>query len=263
MMHTALRITARGWETPPLRAPNGVTIVVALDLRDHVAIVECGDGTRERIPLTPNRSVAEITRDVLETVRRIGGDVTINMTPQETPWTVPLDEDTGHTTYDTAQVERYFEAASNAATVLAEFRAPFIGRATPVNAWWGAFDLGITLFSGAPATPPADDFITRNSATAEQVAVGWWPGDARYPRPAFYGYAFPFPDALHEADVSPGHWNATLGEFVLDWDEARAAPDPHEATLTFFRAVAREAMRLGEWPAELVASLEGVPPPLA
>ena len=26
------------------------------------------------------------------------------------------------------------------------------------------------------------------------IAVGWWPGDARYPRAAFYAYAHPAPD---------------------------------------------------------------------
>jgi uncharacterized protein DUF5996 len=262
LMHSALRITARGWETPPLRAPNGTVIVVALDLREHVALVECGDGSRERIPLTPNRSVAEITRDVLDNVKRIGGEVTINMKPQETSWTTPLDEDTGHATYDTAQVERYFEAATKAAAVLTAFRAPFIGRATPVNAWWGSFDLAVTLFSGSPATPPAEGFIERNAMNAQQVAVGWWPGDARHAQSAFYGYAFPFPEGTEGADVSPGRWDSSLGEFLLDWDDVRAADDPSEPVLTFFRAVAHAGMRLGGWPTELAASLDGQPPPL-
>jgi hypothetical protein len=262
-MHAALRLTARGWETPPLQAPSGTLIVVALDLRTHDALVECGDGSRERIPLTPNRSVAEVTSDVLATVRRVGGDVTINMTPQETPWTTPLDEDTEHATYEPPQVEQYFAAATKAAAVLAAFRAPYIGRATPVNAWWGSFDLAVNLFSGSPATPRSESFIERNSANAEQIACGWWPGDARYPRPAFFGYAYPFPRALEDADVSPGRWDPTLAEFLLDWDDARNSADPRSAALSFLRSVAREAMRLGEWPPMLASSLEGMPPPIA
>ena len=39
------------------------------------------------------------------------------------------------------QVETYFAAATQAALVLAEFRAPYRGRTSPVNAWWGTFDL--------------------------------------------------------------------------------------------------------------------------
>ena len=76
----------------------------------------------------------------------------------------------------------YFAAATRAALVLAALRAPFRGRSTPVNAWWGSFDLAVSLFSGQPAEPPAADFITRNAGNAEQIEVGWWPGDARYPK---------------------------------------------------------------------------------
>ena len=64
--------------------------------------------------------------------------------------------------------------------VLAARRAPYRGRSTPVNAWWGTFDLAVSLFSGQAADPPSNDFIMRNSATAQQIEVGWWPGDARY-----------------------------------------------------------------------------------
>ena len=49
-------------------------------------------------------------------------------TPQEVAWTVRLDEDEQHATYDADQVATYFEAATQAALVLAEFRAPFRGR---------------------------------------------------------------------------------------------------------------------------------------
>ena len=79
-----------------------------------------------------------------------------------------------------AQVAAYFSAATSAALVLAAFRAPYRGRSTPVNAWWGSFDLAVSLISGRPAEPPSANFIPRNAMDAQEVAVGWWPGDARY-----------------------------------------------------------------------------------
>ena len=48
---------------------------------------------------------------------------------------MPLDEDDEHARYDPEQVASYFAAAAQAALVLAEFRAPYRGRSTPVNAW--------------------------------------------------------------------------------------------------------------------------------
>jgi Family of unknown function (DUF5996) len=154
--------------------------------------------------------------------------------------------------------------ATRAAQVLGEFRAPFRGRATPVNAWWGSFDLSVTLFSGRPAEPSADDFITRNAADAQMVEVGWWPGDRRYPRAAFYGFAFPAPDALSRASVSPpaARFDAGLGEFILDWDDVRAARDPRADALEFAHSVFRVAGTLGGWDEVLAGSLAGRPSPL-
>ena len=195
LQHAALRLSGRGWETLPLPAPDGSgALVVALDLHRHEAVAEHSDGRTHRIPLTPDRPVADVTGELLAAVADLVGPVRIDTTPQETPWTVPLEEDYEHHTYDPAQVSAYFTAATQAALVLAELRAPYRGRSTPVNAWWGTFDLAVSLFSGRPVDPPSDDFIMRNSANAEQVEVGWWPGDARYPHAAFFAFAFPPPD---------------------------------------------------------------------
>ena len=122
---------------------------------------------------------------MLTAVGDLVGPVQIDPRPQETPWTVPLDEDDEHATYDPNQVSAYFAVATQAALVLAALRAPYRGRSTPVNAWWGSFDLAVSLFSGQPADPPSEDFIVRNSANAQQIEVGWWPGDARHRRAAF------------------------------------------------------------------------------
>ena len=265
LQHAALRLTARGWETGALPAPDGSGVLtVALDLRRHEVLVDHSGGAAERIPLTPHRSVGQVSRAVLAAVDRLGGRVTIDPTPQEVPWTVPLDEDEQHAHYDPQHAATYFVAATRAARVLADFRAPFRGRCTAVDAWWGSFDLGVTLFSGAWVDPPADDFITRNAADAQSVALGWWPGDPRYPRAAFYGFAFPAPEGLADVTLAParGRFDPDLKEFVLDWDEVRAAADPHAEALRFARSVCRGASALAGWDGELARSLDGVPPPL-
>ena len=137
LQHAALRLTARGWETLPLPAPDGSgAFVVALDLHVNEAVLEHSDGRKSRVALVPNRPVGEVTREVLDAARALGGTVEIDPTPQEVPWNAPLDEDTEHATYDEEAVAAYFSAATRAALVLAAFRAPYRGRSTPVNAWW-------------------------------------------------------------------------------------------------------------------------------
>jgi Family of unknown function (DUF5996) len=211
--HAALRLGTRGWETQPLPVAGGA-VAIRLDLHDHEAVVEHSDGRHEAVPLTPHRAVADVVHDVLDAV---GGGVEIDPTPQEVHWTVPLVEDREHATYDATQVAEYFAAATKAALVLAEYRAPFPGRKTPVNAWWGSFDLAVSLFSGE-----------------QEVAVGWWPGDPNQPTAAYYGYANPARDGFSDADLSPARWESEKGFFLLESD------DPAEA-LAFARALLASA----------------------
>jgi hypothetical protein len=265
LQHAALRLTPRGWETDVLPAPNGSGAFVAgLDLRTHEAIVEHSDGGEARIALTPNRPVADVTREVLEAVGRLAGTVEINPKPQEVPWTAPLDEDREHSTYEPERVATYFTAATQAALVLAEFRAPFRGRATQVDAWWGTFDLAVQFFSGKPADPPGDEFILRNAGDAELIQVGWWPGDQNYGRAAFFAYAHPAPEGFSEADLDPGpaHWDDDVGEFILDWDDIRSEADPHALALEFAHSAFGHACDVCAWDPVLAGSAVGSPPPI-
>ena len=122
----------------------------------------------------------------------------------------------------------------------------------------------MSLYSGRPVDPPSDDFITRNSGNAQQIEVGWWPGNARYPRPAFFAFAYPPPDGFGSATLSPpaAHWDSELGEYILDWDDVRVAPDPHRATMDFGLSAIRHAAAVSGWDPDLAASAQGVPPPV-
>ena len=266
LQHTALRLSARGWETLPLPAPDrSGAIVVALDLHRHEALAEHSDGRAQRVPLASNRPVGDVARELLGAVGDLAGPVEIDPTPQEVQWSVPLDQDTEHATYDRDQVELYFAAATRAALVLAQFRAAYRGRSTPVNAWWGSFDIAVSLFSGRPAEPPSREFIMRNAMDAEEFAVGWWPGDPHYGRAAFYAYAHPAPDAFSSGSLEPAaaRWEQDLGEFVLDFDDLSSSADPHADALAFAHSAFRHACTVCGWDPALPASAEGTPPPVS
>jgi hypothetical protein len=239
-------------------------VVVALDLHRHEAVVEHSDGPRVAIALIPDRPVAAVTREVLATVRDLAGKFAFDPRPQETPWSTPLDEDEEHATFDPTHVRMYFAAAAHAAGVLARLRAPFRGRSTPVNAWWGSFDLATNLFSGQRADPPSQDFISRNAMNVQEVAVGWWPGDERYPNAAFYAYAHPKPSGYESADLQPGaaRWNGALGEFILDWDDVCAADDPRRAAWEFVSSAVWHSCTVCSWDPSLITSLKSDPPPI-
>jgi hypothetical protein len=266
LQHAALRLTARGLETAPLPGPDGSgALVVALDLHEHQAVAEHSDGRAHRVPLQPDRPVGDVTRDVLAAVADLVGPVHIDPRPQETPWNVPLDEDYQHATYDPSQVVTYFGAATQAALALAALRAPYRGRSSPVNAWWGTFDLALSLFSGRSVAPPANDFITRNASDAQQIEIGWWPGDARHPHAAFFAFAFPVPDGFETGNLSPeaAYWNPELQEYLLEWDDVRAMAAPRRAVLDFGHSAIRHASAVAGWDPALAASADGIPPPIS
>lgn len=148
--------------------------------------------------------------------------------------------------------------------MLAALRAPYRGRSTPVNAWWGSFDLAVSLFSGEPVDPPSQDFIIRNSANTQQIEFGWWPGDARYPNAAFYAFAFPAPEGVEGRPLSPkaARWDDNLGEYFLNWEDARIEPDPFRAALDFGLSTIRHLCALSGWDPVLAESAEGLLPPV-
>lgn len=265
LQHAALRLTARGWETLPLPAPDGSgTTVLALDLHAHQTVIEHSDGRRHGVDLAPDRPVGAVTREVLRAVTGMMGPVPFDPLPQEVTWTVPLDQDDQHATYDPDQVAAYLSAATCVATVLSEVRAPFRGRCTPVNAWWGSFDLAVSFFSGEPADPGSSEFIMRNAMDAEEIAVGWWPGDQRYPHAAFYAYAHPAPPGYGQGTLEPSaaRWEPSLGEYILDWDDVVASGDPHRTALLFARSAVASSCASCGWDPALSASLDGRPPPV-
>src|SRR6266702_1496382 len=116
LQHAALRLSARGWETLPLPAPDGSgALVTGLDLQTPEVFIEHTNGHRQQVALTTNRAVADVTQEVLDRLRTVVGGIAIDPTPQEVWWSVPLDQDREHATYDPDAVALYFAAVTRAA----------------------------------------------------------------------------------------------------------------------------------------------------
>jgi hypothetical protein len=96
----------------------------------------------------------------------------------------------------------------------------------------------------------------RNAGDAQQIEVGWWPGDPRYPRAAFFAYAYPAPEGF--AAETPGRLRALLeipaGQRVSEWERLRRAP-VRTSGPSLGRALARaaEVISVGAGQADLTA----------
>ena len=182
-----LYVMARGLHTSPIPHPKGV-FGVDVDFVDHVVSVFTVRGGIERIKLEP-RPVAEFYAELMGALERAGVPVEITTTPTEVANRTPYPEDVEHASYEPDWANRFWRVLVAVDTVMKEHRARFRGKVSPVQFYWGSFDLAYTRFSGRLLEPPAGaDVITRYSHDAEQACAGFWPGDDNVREPIFFAY---------------------------------------------------------------------------
>jgi hypothetical protein len=253
-----LYVTARGLTTSPLPFESR-TFDAELDLFEHALVLRASDGGAARVPL--GGPVADLYGAVMAALRGMGIAVAVSELPSEVPDPIPFPEDREHHTYDPAQAHRFWQVLSRADMVMKRHRARFRGRTSPVHFFWGSFDLANTRYSGRPASPPpGSGTIMRYSEDAEQVCVGFWPGDARIPYAAFFAYGYPRPERVELAEPrpEPARWVEEAGLFLLPYEAVRAAPDPAAAALEFLTSTYDACAAGLGWSADLVST---EPPP--
>jgi hypothetical protein len=246
--NVALYVTPRGLTTSAVPYGQG-TFEMEFDFLAHRLRLRTSAGGEHSIRLFP-RSVADFYAEFMASLRSLGIEVRIWRTPVEFDDTTPFDEDRHHASYDTQYVERFHGILVNCDRVFKQFRARFIGKCSPVHFFWGSFDLAVSRFSGrrAPARPGADR-VTQESYSHEETSCGFWPGDRRFKNPAFYAYSAPVPPGLEGQAVRPdrANWNQQLGEFILTYDDARAAAGPAESILEFCQSTYEAGAKLAQW----------------
>ncbi len=229
-------------------------IEAQFDFIDHALIISTSDGQVERIELVP-KTVAKFYSEVMGAVERLGCDVAIHNAPNEVPNPIPFAEDEEHAAYNPEHAAQLWNALRHTARVMAEFRAQFIGKVSPIHFFWGAPDLAVTRFSGrlapehAGGVPNLPDSIAREAYSHEVSSCGFWPGGEGYPDPVFYAYAYPTPDGFSEAEVKPdaAFWHKGLGEFVLPYEVVQLSADPDEMLHEFFQSTYEAAADLASW----------------
>jgi len=148
-----LYVSARGLATSPIPCRLGI-LEVEFDFIDHVLRIITSRGETRTIQLAP-RSVADFYREFMATLASLQVAAKIWPMPVEIPDPIRFDEDTQHGSYDPEYANRFWRLLVTVDTICKEFRARFIGKASPVHFFWGSFDLAASRFSGrrAPERP--------------------------------------------------------------------------------------------------------------
>jgi hypothetical protein len=241
-------LTARGMTTSAMPYERG-TVEVRFDFIDHKLSIETSEGRMVAFPLKP-QTVAEFYKEFVAALADLGVRLKIWTMPCEIPDPIPFEKDHIHAAYDADAVNKFWRITVWVDQILKEFRAGFLGKASPVHFFWGSFDLAVTRFSGrtAPERPGADP-ITREAYSHEASSAGFWPGGGDIKGPAFYSYAAPEPPGFAERKIRPAaaFYHPQLKEFLLMYDEVRTAASPETALMEFLQSTYDAAADTGNW----------------
>src|ERR1700738_3677098 len=185
-------VTARGMTTSAMPYQQR-GIEVRFDFIEHTVAIETSEGRVVTIALVP-QSVAECYEKFMAALAELGVSVKIWTMPREIPDPTPFAQDHVHSAYDREAVHKFWRILVWVDQVLKEFRAGFLGKASPVHFFWGSFDLAVTRFSGRTAPPHPGgipgmaDEIAREAYSHEVSSAGFWPGNPAHEQAAFYSY---------------------------------------------------------------------------
>ncbi len=244
----ALYVTASGLTTSPIPYGSG-SFEIRFDFIDHRLLIETSGGDVRELKLEP-QSVAEFYRKFMAALHDLGIEVRIYTTPVEFPDPIRFEDDVVHASYDADAVSRFWRILQWSDAVFKEFRAGFIGKASPAHFFWGSFDLAVTRFSGRVAPPrPGADPVTAEAYSHEVSSAGFWPGGSGVEGAAYYAYAAPQPPGFAEYAVKPegAFYHPQLGEYLLMYDDVRRAEVPKETLMQFLQTTYDAAAILGKW----------------
>jgi hypothetical protein len=254
-----LYVSARGLTTSLMHAgTRGVEM--EFDFGDHVLHIATTDGAHRRIALAP-RSVASFFEETMTTLDSLDLQVSLFPRPVEVPVAIPFADDEEHHSYDAAAARRFWQALVHVDRVLNTFRARFIGKASPVQFFWGSFDLATSRFSGRRApkhpggVPNCPDWVQHLAYSHELSSCGFWPGGSA--EGSFFAYAYPTPNGFRDGPVAPSSafFDEDLGEFLLPYSAVRTAADPDETLLAFVQSAYEAGAERAGWDrAELEAT---------
>lgn len=249
---SALYVTTRGLTTSPIPYAVG-TFAIDFDFIGHALEITTSGGEARSFALKP-MPVAAFYRKLMQALGELGIRVKIYSRPVEVVEAIPFKEDTVHASYDAVAVHSFWRALVQANQVFADFRARFLGKASPVHLFWGAFDLAVTRFSGRTApkhpggVPNCPDRVMVEAYSHELSSAGFWAG-AGLGEAAFYSYAYPSPDGFRRSVVLPeaAYFHETLGEFILPYEAVRTASDPAQMLLSFLQTTYDGAATRAAW----------------
>ena len=110
------------------------------DFIDHALVFRTSTGDVRQIELKP-RSVADFYAEFLATLSGLDIEAKFNPVPVEIPNPIPFAQDTVHASYDPEYAHRWWQIMVQIERALQQYRSGFTGKSSPIQFFWGSFDL--------------------------------------------------------------------------------------------------------------------------
>lgn len=254
--HATLYVSATGFSTHGI-PHEGRTFQIDFDFKQQKLLILCSNAATLTMDLVP-RTVASFYQELMEKLSSIGVTLKLHARPNEMEPAIPFAENTAHTTYDPEKATAIWQAMLRVNAVFNQFRTEFVGKASPVHLFWGAFDLAVTRFSGqsAPLHPggmPNMPLEVMQEAYSQEVSsAGFWLGSKDSPMPVFYAYSYPSGERFGEQKVLPAEtfYSKEMGEFFLKYEDVMNSEDPEKTLYDFLQTTYLAAVNTSGWDRE-------------
>lgn len=251
--HVPLYVSSRGFTTNPIPY-EGRIFQIDFDFKQHKLFIECSNAGRVSMDLYP-RTVADFYKELFDKLAALNIEVKIHARPNEMEPAIPFAENEVNKSYDKDAAQAIWKAMLWANEVFSKFRSDFIGKASPVHLFWGAFDLAVTRFSGNDAPlhqggmPNIPLDVMQEAYSKEVSSAGFWPGSKDFPYPAFYAYAYPADKEFGKQKVQPqeAFWSDEMGEFFLKYEDVIKSEIPEKTLMDFLQSTYEAAARTSNW----------------
>jgi hypothetical protein len=222
--HVSLKIRPTGLVTDPIPLPDGGTLDVRMDVREHTVVLESSAGDHHSIPMDAGRTSTALGGELIDAAARMGLTGGVDRFRFENDEPRP---------YDDATARLMFDIFTDVATVFERHRAALPGTVGMVQLWPHGFDLAVEWFGTRSVE------YEENGETVEypgQLNLGFFPGGEPY----FYSNPWPFErDRLTRLALPHGaRW--THDEFegsILPYAALVGDPEWREKLADYARAV--------------------------
>lgn len=251
--HVPLYVSSKGFTTNPIPY-EGRVFQIDFDFKQHKVLIECSNAGSVEMNLYP-RTVASFYEELFQKLEELNIQVKIHPRPNEMEPAIPFPENTVNTSYEKDAVEAIWKSMLIANEVFNEFRSDFVGKASPVHLFWGAFDLAVTRFSGNDAPlhqggmPNMPLEVMQEAYSKEVSSAGFWPGSKDFPYPVFYAYAYPSAADFGKQEVAPkeAFWSDDMGEYFLKYEDVLKYENPKKVLLSFLQTTYDAAVNTSGW----------------